>query len=142
MVIGVKVFEYELAESSSSPNSSKIDYTLDDILHNRAECAFVKIHRLVFQSQSQNIAFTEELFAAIVRLLYRERKAYTDGIAGTAQARDADGAEEGKPHLETLDVFDYESVVAEPQLSELRASNLRRFIEQVLKEVILKNIDP
>jgi len=46
MIIGIKVFEYELNESTSS--NSKIDYTLEDILENRIECVFLKIHRLVF----------------------------------------------------------------------------------------------
>ena len=38
MIIGIKVLEFELAETSA-PNS-KLEYTLDDILNNKIECTF------------------------------------------------------------------------------------------------------
>ena len=66
--IGVKVFEYELQEATKlslqDPKvPSELDYDLDAIMTMQAECAFVRIHRLVFQSQTQNVSFTDELFA-------------------------------------------------------------------------------
>lgn len=61
MNIAIKVFEYELLEAASA--SSRISYSLDSIMTLQAECAFRRIHRLVFQSQTANISFTDELFA-------------------------------------------------------------------------------
>lgn len=41
MIIASKVFEYEIEESYKQ----KIDYTFDDIMCNRVECAFARLHR-------------------------------------------------------------------------------------------------
>ena len=71
MIIGLKVFEYELDESTSS--TSKIDYTLDDILENRIECVFLKIHRLVFQSHFKNEQFIQDLYTRIIKKLFNEK---------------------------------------------------------------------
>ena len=75
MNIAIKVFEYELDATSTG---GKINYDLDAIMTLQAECAFVRIHRLVFQSQTANISFIDELFSQIVRLLYSERQKYLD----------------------------------------------------------------
>jgi len=40
----------------------------------------------------------------------------------------------------TYEVFDYESVYAEQQIAELRSNNLLRFIQIVLKDIIIKNL--
>ena len=84
MVIADKVFQYELAEATST--SPKLDYSLDDMLQNRVECAFLRIHRLIFQSQYQNTALSEQLFECIVKRLYFDRRQFTDGIEGTLKA--------------------------------------------------------
>jgi hypothetical protein len=53
MVIGIKVFDYELsAKSAPDTGQKKPEYDIEDILtsdpNDRVECAFVRIHRLVF----------------------------------------------------------------------------------------------
>ena len=70
MIIASKVFEYEIEESYKQ----KIDYTFDDIMCSRVECAFARLHRQIFHCQYQNTAFIEELFEQIVVRLYRDRK--------------------------------------------------------------------
>lgn len=49
MVIICKVFEFEIQDHQGS---TRIDYSIDDILHNRVDCAFQRIHRLVFYAQN------------------------------------------------------------------------------------------
>ena len=78
MVIASKVFEHEVDESSRSHN--KLGYTFDDILHNRMESAFSKLHRQIFHCQYQNVSFVDELFEQIVHKLFRERSRYRDGL--------------------------------------------------------------
>ena len=46
MMISVKVLSFELSEFSSA--NSALDYTLDDVLTNKVECSFMRLHRLVF----------------------------------------------------------------------------------------------
>jgi len=38
-------------------------------------------------------------------------------------------------------VFDYETTFSEAQIAELRASNLLRFIQTILKDIIVKNLN-
>jgi len=139
--IGVKVFEYELQEATKlslqDPKvPSELDYDLDAIMTMQAECAFVRIHRLVFQSQTQNVSFTDELFAQIIKLLYKNKNKFNDGVD-----QESIPEEEQKPWTGG-EVFDYESVVgAQGAIAELRSSNLKRFLQEVLEQVIMKNID-
>lgn len=57
MVIGIRVFEFELEEAcAASPN---MDYDLDAILSPLAGCTFAKIYRLVYHSQTVNTDFAE-----------------------------------------------------------------------------------
>lgn len=44
--------------------------------------------------------------------------------------------------LPLLELFDYESVIANPQLTELRANNLMRFCKHIVEDILLKNLDP
>jgi hypothetical protein len=75
--------------------------------------------------------------------LYRERRRYTDGLQATIRLhQDEAGGHGAKGPLPALDLFDYESVIADTQLTELRALNLMRFTTLVLEEIILKNLDP
>ena len=76
-MIGIKVLDYELTETSS-PNS-KLEYTLNDILDNKLECVFQKIYRLVFQNNTANEKFIDELFKKIVTKLYTDRNSYDSG---------------------------------------------------------------
>jgi len=46
MMIGVKVFEFELNESTAA--EPKIEYSIPDLLSHKEESCFQKIHRLVF----------------------------------------------------------------------------------------------
>lgn len=136
MNIAIKVFEYELLEATSTV--SKIGYELDSILALEAECAFMRIHRLVFQSQSANISFTNELFAQIVRLLYSERVNYMEEVK---RASSAMAPEDGRA-LWLGDVFNYEDlIVSDPPTAGTRADRLKKFVVEVLDKVILKNID-
>jgi hypothetical protein len=139
MMIATKVFEYELVASTAV--ESKIDYTFDDILYNKVEPAFCRIQRLIYQSQYQNISFIDELFELIVRALYNGRRLYTDGIQSTIRMHE-EGASMKGATLPALDLFDYESVIANPQLTELRANNLMKFCRHILEEIIMKNLDP
>jgi len=78
MIIASKVFEHEVDESSRSHN--KLGYTFDDIMHNRMESTFSKLHRQIFHCQYQNVSFIDELFEQIVLKLFRERNKYQDGL--------------------------------------------------------------
>lgn len=45
MIIAQKVFDFEINESVAG----NIGYTYDEILDNHVECAFIKLHRQIFQ---------------------------------------------------------------------------------------------
>lgn len=44
--------------------------------------------------------------------------------------------------LPALDLFDYESVIADARVTELRSLNLLRFCKHILEEILIKNLDP
>lgn len=81
------------------------------------------------------------MFELIVKALYRDRRLYTDGIQSTIKLHD-DGCSMKNMALPALDLFDYESVIADTQLTELRAQNLMRFCKLILEEILMKNLDP
>lgn len=81
-------------------------------------------------SQSLNLAFTQEIFELITRGLYGMRKKFNDGI-NVVPLR-------GKPY----DVFDYEAVIKNQGVCELRCNNLIRFCQEIVSNMILKNLDP
>ena len=77
VVIASKVLEFEISQDETP--QTKLDYTFEDILHNRVDCGYMRIHRLVFHSQFQNMAFIEELFELIVKRMKMSSRKYDDG---------------------------------------------------------------
>ncbi len=67
ITIGIKVLEFELEEAAKT--EPKVQYKLAEILGQQVETGFARICRLVFQSQTCNVAFVDELTACIVNLL-------------------------------------------------------------------------
>lgn len=137
MVIGVKVFDYELtAKSAPDHGQNKPEYGLEEILtadpKDRVECVYVKIHRLVFQSHSSNLTFTEELIEVIVRKLYDKRKDFDCGLPNKDKLREND---------EIIPIFDYESIISNIAIAEVRADNLKKFLTFIIEEILLKNLD-
>jgi len=128
-VIAYKVFEFEINQDEGS--GAKLEYSLDDILHNRVDCGYIRIQRLVFHSQFQNMAFIEELFELIVKKMRTTGKKYSDGVVNN------DDREANR-----VDIFDYEAVMKNSVLVDLRARNLMRFLTDVVESIIMFNIDP
>lgn len=127
MMITTKVFEFELQESLNP--KSRIGYTMDSILNNEVESAYARLHRLVFHCQYQNMAFIEEIFELIVKRLRNNAKNYSDG----------DEFNQGEK--KSVNYFDYESVIRQSDKCNLRAENLRKFLIDIIDNIIMKNIN-
>ena len=126
MMITTKVYEFELIESLNP--TTRLGYSMDDILQNRVESAYARLHRLIFHLQYQNMAFIDELFELIVKRLKNKANQFSDG----------DDLEEDKGRL---DLFDYESVIRNSQKAHLRSTNLKKFLIDIIENIIMKNID-
>ena len=84
----------------------------------------------------------DEIFEKIVRRLFADKSKYTDGLEGTPMQLAQEEEQKNQTYVEkTLDVFDYESVITHPELHELRAENLKKFLETVMEDILLLNVD-
>jgi len=71
------------------------------------------------------------------------RKQFTDGVEhDELEEQDEHLAPAGKHKTRANECFNIEKVLAEAALSELRSNNLMRFLEHVLQQVLVKNLDP
>lgn len=68
------------------------------------ESTFIRIHRLLFQIQSQNTSFINDLFKEIVKLLKLRCVKYVDGYEYRADPQDFRPLEKG--HAADISSFD------------------------------------
>lgn len=73
------------------------------------------------------MAFVEELFELIVKKLRHRQRNYADGEEGSGK--------------NCLDLFDFESVMQNYVLVELRSENLKRFLKEVIDDILIHNLD-
>lgn len=115
------------------------------------ESTFIRIHRLLFQIQSQNTSFINDLFKEIVKLLKLRCVKYVDGYEYRADPQDFRPLEKGhaadissfdipnEPMVYgATDIFDYQSQIIDHGRCELRVKNLINFTVNVLEDVIMK----
>lgn len=126
VVIAQKVFEFE-CKTAPLKGVSRIGFTLEDILQNSVEPVYTRLHRLVFHNQTQNMAFVDELFELIVKKLHKVTNQYVDGSEKTDKGR--------------VDLFDFEAVLQNPVLLDLRSNNLKRFLKDFIENILENNLD-
>jgi hypothetical protein len=76
------------------------------------------------------MAFIDEMFELIVKLLKATAGKYSDGDEAECDHK-----------IGRVDIFDFEICIRNAEKTRLRSNNLKKFVREVVENIIMKNID-